>query len=1080
MTRILPQRLSLAALATASSLIALAAPASAQSVCTVTATGIDCLPTVSTVTYDTLGATVGGQVQGLRIVSTLDQTATASGAILTDNGDTAVVLTSLGDLTLSAGTDGLLSTTALGGGNAFRLSAGDTLTATFGDATAASGFAVLADATNDASLTTGALTAGGTGAASLASTGGDATLTVNGDVTATGIDTYGIDVAAPNGTATVLVNGDLTASGTGAGAYGISATGLSTGITVGDVTVAGGASLGAAVSGVATNGLSSVTCGNVSTSADGVGGVYAAGTDVVIRCGDVVTSGDAAPAVTALATGTIDAEVGDLVTSGDLSSGLVLTAPGAIEATTGNILTSGDGSTAVLITGGTGPVTLATGNITTTGDASHGVVVTTLDGPVSLNLGRVSATGTGSLGVSTTSATGAQTVTVAGVDADLDGITATTAGAGAITINATAPVTSATGTAIVATGTTGPITVTENGAQGELGGVRATAAGASNVTVNAAGGTTSALAGDAIAVTTLGTATVNVGTGATVRGIAGFDAIDLAGAAGNTVTNRGTISVNSTGYALRATGGAATVNNLAGATLTGPVLLTAGNDTVNNAGTLALTGASDFGAGTDVLNNQAAGTLQLRDGASVLGLETLNNAGVALTSGTTTLAGTTFNNQAGGTLRLIDGPATLAGLAAFNNAGTIDLANGATGDVLTLAGNYNGTGGARLAIDAGAGLAAADRLVIGGNATGSTQVDVNFLGTGPLYNPNGVLVVDAGGTLGANAFVINPADVQQGLLNYGLRTAGNDVFLASNLDASAGELSLVSSAGPEMWHQSFNAYHDAIMGRQGNGGEGKLGVWANLYLSRDKYGEQTVTGTPFNGQAITYTQRIENHRKGAQAGLEYRGGMFTVGITGGYAKNEPEFGAASKMNIDGYNYGAYALFGMANGIYGGIMYKRDDYDVRFYNDARGFGFRGDADSEGVDGELGFRFGTGVKFDLNAGLSYVKTDIDPYQDYGLTFSYEDLDSLRGRLGARVIMEDWWGLFAGVKAFHEFRDNARLDVRNAGLIGSIDAPERGTWVRVEGGVGADGGSSPQLTVWGDFGDTKGAGVRLGFHF
>jgi outer membrane autotransporter protein len=1056
MTKILQSRLSLAALATASSLIALSAPAQAQSVCTATAGTIDCLPSVATVTYDTVGATVGGQIGGLRIVSTADQTVTGSGTIATDNGSTAVVLTSLADLTVAAGASGPLSAVATGTGNAFVLTSGDTLNAALGTGTSASGYALLGTATNDATVTTGALTAGGTGAASLASTSGDARLTVNGNVAATGLDTYGINVAAPAGDAVVVVNGNVSATGTGANAYGISATGLtSSSLTVGNVSVAGGSALGAALSSVTTGGTASLTCGNVSTTADGVGGVYAAGTDVVIRCGNVTTTGAAAPAVVGVATNSIDAQVGNLSTSGAASPGLVLTAPGPITATTGNIATTGAGSTGVLITGGTGAVTL--------------------------NAGRVTATGDGSAGVVSSTTTGAQTLTVAGAATDLDGITATST-TGAITVNAAAPVTSARGTGIAVTIVTGPVTVNELGVTGLTGGVSAVATGIAPVTVNANGGLTTATGGDAIAIATLGTATTNVAAGATVSGQGTFDAIDTAGAAGNTVTNRGTISVapGGTGYAIRATGGATTVNNLAGAGISGPLLLTAGADTVNNAGVISFTGVADFGAGADTLNNQLDGSLLLDKGATVNGLETLNNGGNVSAIGTTQLNGTTFNNLAGGSLTATGGAASLTGLTAFNNAGTIALSDGATNDTLTLPGTYTGSTGSRLTIDAAPGLNAADRLVIGGNIAGATQVDVNFVGTGPLYNPTGVLVVDGGGTAAANAFVINPANVQQGLLNYGIRQAGNDFFLASNLDASAGELALVSSAGPEMWYQSFDAYHDSIMGRQGNGGDNKFGFWANLYLSRDKYGDQTVTGTPFNGQSISYSPRIENHRRGAQGGFEYRSGMFTVGVTGGYEHNRPEFGLDSRMDIEGYNYGAYALFGMENGIYGGVMYKRDEYDIDFANNGRAFGFRSDAHSDGVDGELGLRFGTGIKFDLNGGVSYVKTDIDPYANYGLNFAFEDMTSVRGRLGARVIMEDWGGLFLGAKAFHEFRDNARVDVSNGALIGSLAAPERGTWVRVEAGVGASSKSGAQLTAWADLGDTKGIGVRAGFHF
>ena len=294
---------------------------------------------------------------------------------------------------------------------------------------------------------------------------------------------------------------------------------------------------------------------------------------------------------------------------------------------------------------------------------------------------------------------------------------------------------------------------------------------------------------------------------------------------------------------------------------------------------------------------------------------------------------------------------------------------------------------------------------------------------------------------------------------------------------------MVGTMGRDLWYQSFDAYHDAIMGRHAgaNTTGHAIGIWGQLYESKDKYGDDGQTAT-IGGQSVSYSSRMKTHRKGGQAGLEYRGAGWVLGVTGGYewARTE-EDPTVARLGADGHNYGAYALFGMRNGIYGGVMYKRDEFKVRFANDARSVNFRNNAHSEGVDGELGFRGGTQtIAFDLNAGASYVKTHIDPWNQYGLSFNWDDNKSLRGRLGAQVIFPQAFGAFVGAKVFHEFKNEGSLSIRNAGLVGDVPLTDRGTWVRGEVGLNGSGTNGLLLTLWGDFGDTKGFGGRVGFRF
>lgn len=480
------------------------------------------------------------------------------------------------------------------------------------------------------------------------------------------------------------------------------------------------------------------------------------------------------------------------------------------------------------------------------------------------------------------------------------------------------------------------------------------------------------------------------------------------------------------------------------------------------------------------------GLLGLNQGANVTGLETLNNSGGAVVSGTTTLAGTTFNNNAAGQVTVIGGPATLAGLTQFNNAGLINMVDGAANDSLTIPGGYAGSGAARLAVDVDGNLNVADKLFVGGNITGATVIDVNLINA-PLYNPTGVIVVDGGGTVSTGAFTLAPADTQYGFLNYGLRQVGNDTYLSSTLDPSFTDVALLCSMGQDLWYQSFDAYHDAIRGRHaGSLVTGHpIGIWGNLYESKDRYGDAGRSVT-VNGTSIGYSDQLRTHRRGAQVGLEFRGPGFVIGATGGYewarAEEQP---IVSRLRAEGHNYGAYAQFGMASGLYAGILVKRDDYHVNFGNDARAVSFRSNAHSTGVDGEIGLKSGASsasMVVDLNAGLSWVKNDIDAWDQYGLNFDWQNNHSLRGRLGARVILPAAWGAFVGAKVFHEFKDDGYLAVSGTGgaTVANVDLAHRGTWVRVEGGLNGMGNNGAVLTLWGDLGDTKSFGARVGFAF
>ena len=76
----------------------------------------------------------------------------------------------------------------------------------------------------------------------------------------------------------------------------------------------------------------------------------------------------------------------------------------------------------------------------------------------------------------------------------------------------------------------------------------------------------------------------------------------------------------------------------------------------------------------------------------------MSNAGTLdLAPGTLTVPAVVFTNT--GTILADEGASTITGQTNFANSGTIDLADGATGDNLTINSAFVGSGGSNLIVD---------------------------------------------------------------------------------------------------------------------------------------------------------------------------------------------------------------------------------------------------------------------------------------------------------------------------------------------------------------------------------------------
>ena len=1059
--------------------------------------------------------TQGINAQGIQVLSTSGPTSLTVDTIQTQGDQSSAMLVrGVGDVNLSAtalstnGTDALaidvqsdpaacvllgaggcdvtaaaenVTTNGFGGIGALIAAAGDT-TVTIGvlqtNGDQAAGLSLSADPTACAILGEGACDTAFT-VGSLTTNGADspgALVRGAGDIDAT------VDVLQTNGDNAVGL--DLASDPTACVILGAGA--CETSFTVGQLTTQGAGATGALIR------AAGPTTGNVGileTNGDDAAGIDIAGDptacvivgvgvcDVGLTADQVTTNGDQAAAVIIDTVGDITTNLGQIATNGDNSPGVSLTVdptacaaigPGScvINDQTGGVDTGGDNSPGTVVNGGedpvtvdvgdtetggdnspgvdvsgTGPIDVTADDTTTHGDDSPGIVISGDDDPVQLTCGTVETFGANSPGVDIDSngaiSVDCDSVTTHGPASDGVQITGdtgpvsvdvgqvTTEGDGSDGID----VTTSTGTQTILTG---GVNVSGAGSNG----ISASATGCADINITATGDIISA-DGTAILASTLCSVTVLTQPGATVRGA---DAgIDVTSGTGATITLNDRVSATD-GPAINADGAAAVVNVNTGGSIVGRVDLTDADDTLNNSGLFDVIGTSDFGAGLDVINNS-------------------------------------------GTVRSVNGPGVLANCETFNNSGTVTMIDGAANDTLSICGNYVGSGNAALGIDVdgtASGLTA-DELIIAGNASGSTGVNLNLLPGSAVIDTGGVLIVDAG-TVTGNPFTLN-GPTSFGLIDFALDQRGADTFLVSSPNAAIFDIATAANLAGEMWYQSADADHSCSQSRRNDFGTTRppIALCAQLYLSHDRTGDSDRTATVF-GTDLAFSDRLKTHRRGAQVEIGYRpDGNLVFGLTGGYERAEANLDSGTDVVGEGHNYGAFAQFGTASGFYGSALIKRDNFHIRLGNGAIIPLVRTAAHSTGIDGEVGWRTPSfGATLDVNAGVSYVRTRWDDFVAGNIAFDPDTATSLRGRVGARL---GWGGHFAPFvqgTLFHEFRGDNGIDVRSGNLLDTMGRDGRGTWGRFEAGLGGGTGGGPILSVWTDVGDVTGWGVRAGFRF
>ncbi|ELV8055676.1 fibronectin-binding autotransporter adhesin ShdA [Salmonella enterica] len=476
------------------------------------------------------------------------------------------------------------------------------------------------------------------------------------------------------------------------------------------------------------------------------------------------------------------------------------------------------------------------------------------------------------------------------------------------------------------------------------------------------------------------------------------------------------------------------------------------------AGKLTLSGANTYTGDTNVQE----GTLWLAGDGTIgeVGSQQAVNVASDATFGGSN--GTTVNGRVTNEGTLVFGDSEETG-AIFTlngdliNMGTITSGSSAStpGNTLYVDGDYTGNGGSLyLNTVLGDDDSATDKLVITGDASGTTDLYINGIGDG-AQTTNGIEVVDVGGVSTSDVFVLKN-EVNAGLYTYRLywNESDNDWYLASKAqsdDDDSGGDDTPSDGGDD----GGNVTPPDDGGDGGNvtppddGGDvapqyrADIGAYmGNQWMARnlqmqtlyDREGSQyrNADGSVWarfkagkaESEAVSGNIDMDSNYSQFQLGgdiLAWGNGQqsVTVGVMASYINADTDStgnrGAdgsqfTSSGNVDGYNLGVYATWFADAQTHSGA-YVDSWYQYGFYNNSVESGDAGsesyDSTANAVSLETGYRYdialsnGNTVSLTPQAQVVWQNYSADSVKDnYGTRIDGQDGDSWTTRLGLRV--------------------------------------------------------------------------------
>jgi hypothetical protein len=532
-------------------------------------------------------------------------------------------------------------------------------------------------------------------------------------------------------------------------------------------------------------------------------------------------------------------------------------------------------------------------------------------------------------------------------------------------------------------------------------------------------------------------------------------------------------------------------------------------NTVSNSNNWFTDGTNNFGTGAaNVLTNTGliqAGSPARNTPVTFDGLSAVNNSGEFLATSTPGTAAVSFS-----------GP----GLS-FNNlaTGIVTMQNTipTVGDKITINGNYTGTAGSILGVDAhlGGPGSKADVLAVTGNTAGTTKINVrdDDPSSPGHFNPTGITVVTVGGTSNASNFTLANGPIDKGLWEYTLAKLGNNFALITVPSGEVMALPTLVSQSTRFWQTGESSVEDhrasmraafsgapALTGEPGYGGPalGYSGVdgfdnpFDHMFDNNGKTDADRAKSAP--GQSAVWAQAVhasftESTNSTAAIGpgfsfdnstsqslTRFLGGVdfgsqmsksaaMSFGLYGGYGTSTGTMtttgsggimGGLSSFNFTGTSFGGYAQY-LVGPWWVGVSTLYDKLDGTYDISRLGF-------SQSTKGSVwGSQVDAGWKVDLNqygsvepyVALTYIVTTLNDIVTPNGQVSFGDQSGVDGKIVAR-----------GRMPVYSYQDWDFTLLANLAIVHDFNAATPVTF---------DGFVVPNTTSanWGDIG----AGVEVG---
>jgi fibronectin-binding autotransporter adhesin len=556
---------------------------------------------------------------------------------------------------------------------------------------------------------------------------------------------------------------------------------------------------------------------------------------------------------------------------------------------------------------------------------------------------------------------------------------------------------------------------------------------------------------------------------------------------GGTTVQEGTLRISSDGNLGYAAGGI---------TLDGGALHNTASLESSRGVTLASTGTFLTDEGTTFTLN---GSLSGAGGFTKAGGGTLLLAGTSSYGGVTTVAEGTMQAGAVGALSPSsavsvggDGKLDLAGfdqtVASLANAGTV-LFSGGLGTALTVVGDYEGLGGT-IVLNAmlGADGSAADRLVVGGDTAGRTDLRVANVAGGGAQTVNGIKVVDVGGASNGT-FALQGDYLFQGhqavvagayayrLYKGGVTTpADGDWYLRSALtdedpiEGGAGE-PLYQPGVPvyEAYAGSLQAFNrlGTLQQRVGNrswmtradareAGDDTDGIWARIEAAHADFAPKISTsGTEYDATTWKLQAGVDGQLHEGDSGRLIAGASILYGSVSSDVMSAHGNGG---IDTTGYGFGGTLTWYGNAGFYldGQAQMVWYDSDLSSTTAAQSLVNDNDGTGYALSVEAGQRIVLDGPWALTpqAQLAYSSVRFDAFTDrFDAAVSLDKSRSLVGRLGLALDRQTEWQdvqgrigrshLYGIANLYYDFADGYRVAVE-----GTPFTSENDPW---RGGVG-----------------------------